>query len=730
MLLEDLPSEVLAQILRDGSSWAAIELWKSGCKRLALKLANGGVTELQLRDGRTIAHVTWPKCLKSFKLRSLSVSIHSVDAPPPKTLQKELKLLHPGLKHLSIAMSDCRFAFCGPLNNIDLSSSEKVPRQVKRPSLAEIRSNGALHEEKWDLNQTFDELELLEIIETFRPYDPAFHSSTTRCTFDDRFFALLPRSLTTLAISLPDSRTTWANFKNLPPNLTTLSVPALLTAKEYPDLPASITDLDNSLPPNEWIEWSRDAHILPNVIRTPCKLHLVPSAFEVLKAAQLPPSWTGVQAELTEAIFKALPRKTLTNLSLLPSGSDLNPGVHWFTQGDTFASLTHLYAQKIEWTDMNANTWPPQLTLLSLSSDCFIHATIFNHLSRNLKSLAINMPRLENGHGRIEPGDFNLTLSLANGVSALESELETWTVWKNTLATNPNAFSNRDKSASERYIESIESGMAYGLPLGLTTLWLGRHLHIHEFNLVLPPYLTKVRLEYVKSDELWELFPPFVTDLHLHAPALPFHEYDLQRPPTNWRIADFDRDQPPEDNPFYKLDTITVLELKYMNAPRAADDIRLIPRSVTNLHFGAIDTPLTQKEVLGLPSSLTRLYISVGLTNSREWIKDLPESLIHLEMPQIAVYADDLSILPRSLESLSTCIVNALVHHVAHLPPNLRKLQVLGTNNTRIKGSNDVELEKADWDRLSLAYVPFWRAIRSSSEEMMYLLYGAHKAAN
>lgn len=725
--LEDLPPEVLAQILCNGSSWAAIELWKSGSKLLASKLVNGGVRELHLIDSRSIAFASWPRCLKEFKLRSLSVYIASSVVTPPLAIRRELKKLCHGLKKLVVAIPGCRFAFFDLPKYRDPSSIEERPHRAKRRALAEIDPNGALHEEMWDLNETFGELEHLEIFD-----DSAAPSQTSNPLprLGEYIFALLPRSLTSFILENSAAINQLTTIEHFPPNLLTLRLPpASIPVRLIGDLPHSITDIGHGLSAAATFDLVANPERLPNLLDMPWPdtVPLDANTLLVWKLKSLPEFWKHVHAEVSdpECLFKVLPRKTLISLRLHSGSPRFNIGAHSFPTDNPFTSLVKLSVGRVDWSEMTAKSWPPLLTDLALTNDLCICATFFNRLSRNLKNLCINMPRDEMGFSRPESDVFDSNLSLANGIAALKSDADTWSTWKDTLSSNPNMFYGPDSDVSKRYVEAIEKGMAYGLPLGLTRLHMGRYLHVHEVNLVLPPHLTEVRLEYVKSVELWELFPPCVSELHLHAPLFPFHEYDLQRPPTNWRIADFERYEPPEDNPFFKLTSITTLKLKYMNATRAVDDLRLIPRSVVDLRFGAIDTPLVREDVFGLPSTLTRLNLTAGLTDSLTWIADLPQTLICLEIPNIQVYAADLAKLPRNLESFTAVLVDAFIKDIPSLPPRIRYAHIMPSPTERsyvVQDKVNPPLSVADWVRLGRAFVPLWRVFNATTRELERIL--------
>lgn len=118
MRFEDLSTDVLAKILDGELSWSSILLWQTGCHQLMSKLANGGVRHMELVDSNEFVAASFPKCLKHFKLLSLSISqgfgFVSIDG-----VHNELRRQHAGLEKLELN-------FPGALKSI-FPTSESTP---------------------------------------------------------------------------------------------------------------------------------------------------------------------------------------------------------------------------------------------------------------------------------------------------------------------------------------------------------------------------------------------------------------------------------------------------------------------------------------------------------------------------------------------------------------------------------------------------------------------------
>lgn len=94
--------DVLAHILDGDFSWAALMLWKSGDRLLRSKLINGGVKHMDLRMTKAQTQANWPRCLKDFKLVSLSVA-HDKGFSSLDDVRTELQLLHTGIQRLELS---------------------------------------------------------------------------------------------------------------------------------------------------------------------------------------------------------------------------------------------------------------------------------------------------------------------------------------------------------------------------------------------------------------------------------------------------------------------------------------------------------------------------------------------------------------------------------------------------------------------------------------------------
>lgn len=199
--LADFPIEVLREIL-NGSS-AAIDLWKTGSLAMRIKLAHRGVTVVDLEDKSLGSHSRWPQCLQEFQLESLRVSLPQGQLGDPSALRDHLKKLHSGLRSLELRALDLHEVFYTELWNFEIWP------QLERFDLSDDRT-------------------------------PTASRSVTP------YFALLPRTLTSLASTLPltSSKIPLDDLSALPPRLQSLHLKlGVLRSHQVASLPRGLTRL-------------------------------------------------------------------------------------------------------------------------------------------------------------------------------------------------------------------------------------------------------------------------------------------------------------------------------------------------------------------------------------------------------------------------------------------------------------------------------------------------------
>lgn len=153
MKLADLPVDLLACILKHPYSWAAIELWKCGDPLLQYKLANGGIKDVILEHPCAKGLAIWPRCLKEFKLRSLSIK-RDGGLGPPSVVYGEIRSLYTGIKKLEIICNGALEAFFHNMPRQFAPQHFRATSESKRAKLQEADDEPLA----WDWKETFLDL--------------------------------------------------------------------------------------------------------------------------------------------------------------------------------------------------------------------------------------------------------------------------------------------------------------------------------------------------------------------------------------------------------------------------------------------------------------------------------------------------------------------------------------------------------------------------------------------
>ena len=242
MRLEELPPDILSFVLNGQNSLAAIELWKCGNRNLNSRMANHGVTHMELHDEEPVSTSKWPRCLKEFKLTSLS--IHRIGRPLASlsTLLYEIKQLHKGLKSLELRGSGIAESLFGDFNKTALvastDSDESEAPASKRSKTQEVITN-VIHTERWNMGTTWPQLERLIVSDSLHD----FPTSLNPMELDPSILSLLPNSLTYLGLAYNFVGGPLSDASFLPRGLTTVRFPDCYTQSGIKTLPKTVTDL-------------------------------------------------------------------------------------------------------------------------------------------------------------------------------------------------------------------------------------------------------------------------------------------------------------------------------------------------------------------------------------------------------------------------------------------------------------------------------------------------------
>lgn len=703
MKLEDLPVDLLSLILNGNSSWAAIVLWKCGSLALNSRLANGGITHVELRDSVSNSRSLWPQCLAEFKLEHLSIYKHGLGLGSPQKLRQDLRSLNGSkLRVLELRMLDVQIALF----------PSAVAFSRKRSSI-KVDVSGEWLADAWPL------LERL----TVSPPEDVEHGSDELDFEDDdddyfsdhaasnpSLFGLLPRSLTSLEFTFPIEKSDLpsSNWKTLlPPNLLTLNLhPHSISVQRLTQLPTTLTAINKGLDPYAMERLLNAPELLPNLVSFPptagglnailqkFRTQVLEGRFSwpsIMHRLEYEPCWSdygncfeSVPPNLTELVAHTALSSSSTMVALESSNAISLP-----------PSLRALHIVKIDWSNFATNLWPRALTTIKVSKALAFGAHCFQLLPRTLKTLVIDKILTQD--------KFQSETSLADlesqGRNSLQLELESWTKAKEALIKHCKKLEIADVDPSA-YFSAVEAGGLCGLPVGLTELSLGKNVDCMPYNYILPPGLTSFTLDsavQVDDRNFFSLLPPS-GNLLLHI-----------RIAANSKV----KSKPSESGGTQRTGLCAANSLRDLDV---VFDRRLFRKSALNMLPRCLSSvtitysPTSCVEMAHLPPNLTIFNLTTfGVTPNQylpKWVQYLPRTLTHLKLSNLPVQGRDVPHLPPKLDELSIYLVNTTVEHLLQMPRTLRKLKcsVVDTSPELPQA-----LAPQHWRRLAERFVPFWR---------------------
>lgn len=719
MSLKIFPVEILSQILNAENSWGAIELWKCGDHVLNSKLANRGIEVVDLfddTDSDGYSSGRWPKCLKFFKLVKLSVR-RPGGLCTPTTLCSELMQLHSGIEELVIEGCGAAHAFFPfqprPTANHSKSnkSSTKASKSLENAAQSKSRSmNGTESSSEVDWNKIFPHLKILKIGGESHPRN-----------IDDRLFALLPRKLTTFEFNrCRIGSPAMQDFSSIPKSLTFLDLPYYtITKNNLAKLPKHIKTLGTCLETSAMILLAKKPSLLP-------RLTVFPWAEEIGSEC---PLWDlyydedmAWPANLTEISYSQKSALSF-GIELPDSLTSLNVG-NSCGKYDVFASglsglprgLVKISFCSAQWRKINPSDWPASLTELRVTFDDKFRVNDFCKLPRALKILHIS-----GGGGYATPYiyPFNLENLLQSGRELIRGlDSDHWSLIKQRITS-----STSKSSYKSSYIDAIESGALFGLPLSLTTFRLGKIINCTAADLLMPPLLRSLVIESNATNgsfNFFDLLPSSLTSIKFLRPESKCSVEPLDT--YNGLISAH-----PSMTPFYHLN-LTSLSIELIIAESASTIIELLPRSLRNLGLASIKSRLTSDDILKLPQKLESLVLKCrSLEPRNNWAHTLPLTLHTLDIDGGVLVGDEVVQLPPKLTSLDAPIYGVSLSHIMSMPRGLRRVKVTPMYANLKESWSISELSVYNWRTLISIYKPFHRLYEAGERELLYELVEADK---
>lgn len=261
MKLEELPVEVLGQVLELSHSLDTLALYQSGSRLLASKLCRGGAKRILLTHSASVFEPRLPQCLQYFNLDSLHVSSIS---PHLGTLEfrHELKQLTGNLRTLYLRIPNAEHVIFGPSKSnvqvLAIAPQDDAVLPPENASHSETANADLCNEGLWNLDDTWPKLEELSVFS-------AFEVSSEEPLVRSEIFARLPRSLIKLVLKPRHFELEPSLLATLPKNLETLSLYHCILPHALSFVPSSVTDLDCSLHREAHLMLVKDPGLLPNL---------------------------------------------------------------------------------------------------------------------------------------------------------------------------------------------------------------------------------------------------------------------------------------------------------------------------------------------------------------------------------------------------------------------------------------------------------------------------------
>lgn len=226
-LLNELPIDVLAEILQYSE---AIDLFKTGNKRIMMLLASGGSRTVQLRDYLWNTTSRFPKCLTLFRgLRSLHIVRGRYRLMDSEAFGLALQQLST-LESLKIECKEAMHAFLIPTSPADLFRLVEAELSIEK----DAQPSSLPHHRIWSLKSAFPRLTTLSINSPF----------TRTFVWHKSDLLLLPDSLTHLKLPTFEEQG-HTTYENLPQGLLHLNLgyTIALSKESAKALPPGLTSI-------------------------------------------------------------------------------------------------------------------------------------------------------------------------------------------------------------------------------------------------------------------------------------------------------------------------------------------------------------------------------------------------------------------------------------------------------------------------------------------------------
>lgn len=653
MKLDEIPVELLAQILSQDLSGAAVHLWCCGSRLLQYKLSRGAVIDLFICLSPYAP--AWPTCLPNFtKLRSLNVNGAALLESSTEKLRLAIESLPPGIKSLKVHQEGTIPAlFDLPQNDAPPSrqSPSKKPSSASSNTTSPSTSHSSAHS-PWF--KVLTELESLEINDFSSPATP-------------RIFPLLPPSLTSLVFSDSVSAR-FPDLAELPSHLMRFILPVhSLSNRNLITMPPHLTDIGLNVGYYALHTLFSKPNLLPNLISFPTNdgSALPEVCFEKVRhnhGGIWPHNIHSLNVLIMSKI-ETLP-KNLISLTIENCAGFIDS--LWLrTVLPRSVSKLSLSSKPITWDEVSVSDWPTNLTDLQLPrNDRRLDPSRYSALPRSLKKLNFTLSGPFHEELVFSDEDFENCLNLGRIALKNPEELRCWYKAKEWMLLIAKKADERYRAALDEYCSVIENGSLLGLPLSLTHL---------EGDFVLPssipPYLSRLTVEaplQMCRNRFWSFIPPSLTALALKNCNATTVE--------QWSVLTSN----PEESSLYSSSIRTLsLVRSNISSEVAQSLITCLPHSLTTLILEVPQLELKTECLRALPSTLDVLTLLLAsISPSVGWASSLPRKLnkLTIQSNDAKLTGSDWENLPPLLEHLDVVVEATKIGDILAGPKKIRSL--------------------------------------------------------
>ena len=367
--------------------------------------------------------------------------------------------------------------------------------------------------------------------------------------------------------------------------------------------------------------------------------------------------------------------------------------------------LTSLDIGAIEWKCDTFPNWPPSLTTLKTIGTTSFSLRCFRYLPRCLKTLDLG-----NIYSKKKRPGASFDDLCTIGRECLQPDASQWSACKSSILS----MLHMPLEGRLDYINAIESGRLFGLPLSLTSFnieYTASNVEFRHFDILLPPHATEISI-MIPIDFNSKLFHPL--------PPSPSLQLSLLLKDTTTGTSP---DQSPQLSTLANsyLQSLSVGIFPRRSSLTFARALTSLPQSLQKLRiyvyvFNKEPKKMKSSHLKLLPPKLESFsYPGLLADPFASWVECLPLTLVELDVPKLVLTGKQIKFLPRSLLLLTATLSKVSPTRLLDFP---RTLHTLDNRSESTDSSKYLSVE--EWKTIISTYRPFWRIWESGIDKMSF----------